>query len=74
MSEDHYKAIDWCFKEGIKLYPVYSRKSKDYHIEINNRGEMIHSGIRYTKSEVDAKVWELYLHYYKINVLDASAK
>jgi hypothetical protein len=40
-----------------------------FEIEINNNEDIIRSGKKYKKDQVDNKIWELYCYYYtKYNI------
>jgi len=69
-SDFQYDAFQWCIENNIKVYCLPNKKGdKLFEIEIYNDGEIIRSGKKYKKNQVDNKIWELYCYYYtKYNI------
>lgn len=69
-SDFQYDAFQWCVENGIKIYCLPNKpKDQIYEIEINDNGNIIRSGKKYKKDQVDMKIWELYCYYYtKYNI------
>ena len=60
-----YSCVDWCFKNGIKIYPVpHKWKEVENEIEINDNGTIIRSGKMYHEKTIHEKIYELYCYYY----------
>ena len=62
-TEEHHKAMSWCLKNNIKIYPKVVKNG--FRIEINDNGKLIRSPKVYSDLEVQLKMWELYLYFYK---------
>lgn len=62
-TDEHHKAMSWCFKNNIKIYPKVAKNG--FRIEINDNGKLIRSPKVYSDLEVQLKMWELYLYFYK---------
>ena len=62
-TEEHHKAMSWCLKNNIKIYPKVVKNG--FRIEINDNGKLIRSPKVYSHLEVQLKMWELYLYFYK---------
>ena len=57
-------AIGFCVNKGIKVYAV-PKNDKEYHVEVNDNGNIIRSPVTYGKKEWSEKIYELYVYYYK---------
>jgi hypothetical protein len=62
-TEEHHEAMSWCLKNNIKIYPKVVKNG--FRIEINDNGKLIRSPKVYLDLEVQLKMWELYLYFYK---------
>ena len=62
-TEEHHEAMSWCLKNNIKIYPKVAKNG--FRIEINDNGKLIRSPKVYSDLEVQLKMWELYLYFYK---------
>jgi len=62
-TPEHYKAMQFCFKNNIKI-SVYPTK-KGLKVQINNNNNIFYSPKIYSKIEANNKIWELYLHFFK---------
>ena len=62
-TDEHHKAMSWCLKNNIKIYPKVVKNG--FRIEINDNGKLIRSPKVYSDLEVQLKMWELYLYFYK---------
>lgn len=63
VTDEHHKAMSWCLKNNIKIYPKVVKNG--FRIEINDNGKLIRSPKVYSDLEVQLKMWELYLYFYK---------
>lgn len=63
VSEHHYKAMQWCLKNNIKVY--VKPTTKGLKVEINDNNKVICSPIIYTNTDACDKCWELYLYIYR---------
>ena len=59
-TDEHRKAIKWCFDNNIKI-SIYATK-KGLKIETLQGNKKIISPKIYNKNEATNKVWELYLY------------
>ena len=62
-TEEHHEAMSWCLKNNIKIYPKVAKSG--FRIEINDNNKLIRSPKVYSDLEVQLKMWELYLYFYK---------
>jgi len=60
--ETSLKAMSWCIKNGITIYPL--PKGSRYELEISDNGKIIRSGKLYNSTKWADKVYELYTYYY----------
>ena len=63
ITDKHHLAMSWCIKNKILVYPKVAING--YFMEVNDNGKIIRSPVVYTKSEMEAKGWELYLYFYQ---------
>jgi hypothetical protein len=63
VTESHYKAMQWCLKNNIKVYVKPTKKG--LKVEINDNDKINCSPIFYTNTDACNKCWELYLYIYK---------
>ena len=63
LTDEHHLAMSWCIKNKILVYPKVTKNG--YFMEVNDNGKLIRSPKIYTKSEMEAKGWELYLYFYR---------
>ena len=62
MTDKHYAAMSFCFKNEIYIYPKVAKGG--YTIEIQDKNKYLVSPVVYTKKEMEYKIWELYLYFY----------
>lgn len=62
-TKEHYKAFDWCTKNGIKIYP--KPRGSEYILVYSENGVAKTSGTLYSKKEHQQKIWDFYLYLYK---------
>jgi len=62
-TDEHHKAMSWCIRHNIHIYPKVVKNG--FKIEINDNGKIIRSPKVYTNYEMQLKAWELYLYFYK---------
>ena len=62
-TDEHYKAIQWCLKNDIKV-SAYATK-KGLKVETIQGNKKIISPKIYSKIEATNKIWEIYLYIYK---------
>lgn len=62
VTEDHYKAMQWCLQNNIKV--GVKPTLKGLKVEINNNNKIDCSPNIYTNTEALDKCWELYLYIY----------
>ncbi len=63
VTDKHYKAMQWCLKNNIKVYVKPTKKG--LKVEINDNDKINCSPNIYSNLEALDKVWELYLYIYK---------
>lgn len=61
-TDEHYKAIVWCFKNNIIIRPV--PKFDGVWLEISVRKRPTMSPVGYNNCEASQKIWDLYLKLY----------
>ena len=63
ITEDHYKAISWCFRHNIYIYPKVEKNG--FKLIVNDNGKIMQSPKIYNDYEMEVKGWDLYLYFYK---------
>lgn len=63
LTQNHYKAIQWCINNNIFVGALPTIKG--IKIEIKHNDKIIISNKTYEQNELQNKLWELYLYLYK---------
>lgn len=63
LTDEHYKAIQWCIGNNIKV--GVKPTTKGLKIEIDENGIKQISPKTYSQIEAQNKCWELYLYLYR---------
>jgi hypothetical protein len=63
ITDDHYKAISWCFRHNIYIYPKVEKNG--FKLIVNDNGKIMQSPKIYNDYEMEVKGWDLYLYFYK---------
>lgn len=63
-----YCCVDWCFKNGIKIYPLPKKwKTTEYELQIEEGDKVFKSPFKYKEKDIWDKIYEMYCHYYDEN-------
>ena len=65
-TQSHYEALNWCFDNGIKIYPKPTKGG--YYLVCNADGAARTSGIVHSANKYQESIWDFYLYIYKQNV------
>ena len=63
-TKEHYKAMSWCLKNGIKVSPV-PESWDQVGLVIESGGEKIVSPKTYKNHKLSKPIYEIYEYYYK---------
>ncbi len=63
VNENHYKALQWCLKNNIKVGVKPTKRG--LKVEINDNNKITLSPSYYPNIEAQNKCWELYLYIYE---------
>lgn len=61
----NYKAQQYCFKKGFKIYPISSNGKFKVWYELANKGKYYENGKEYNKQETFQAIWDLYTKIYE---------
>jgi hypothetical protein len=64
-TPEEWKALSWCFNNGITMATIWVEYPGDWRVEINLNGKKTVSPISLSRNEVVEKMFGYYTYYYK---------